>query len=166
MAKRKTSSKLKANTSRKAWELLKAGDNYVSIGEAVGYTSTAIKIFAARKFKEKADELWSKQIRAVGKCEVCGIDYGLNAHHILERSVWYHLRFDLSNGICLCQDHHTLNPVISAHKCMPSTEEFLRWLEENRNGQFVFYQERKLDQKYQAIDFEPEYRRLLEIGEL
>ena len=164
MGKKKTSSKLKSQVSRRAWEMLKAGEDFHVIADAVGYTTTAIKTFANRKYKEKADLLWSSQIRAVGSCEICGVVDGLNAHHILEKSVWYHLRFDLSNGICLCQSHHCLDPPISAHKCMASTEEFMEWMRNERGGQWLWYQEHKLDQKYQAIDFEPEYRRLIEIG--
>lgn len=164
--KRKTSSKLKSHVARKAWELLRAGDNYKSIGEVVGYTSTAIKDYANKKFKMEATKLWSAQIRAVGGCEICGSSDSLNAHHLLSKSVWPHLRYDLSNGVCLCAGHHTMDREICPHGSLPAMEAFVEWLAIERAGVFVWYGEHKLDQKYQDVDYELEYRRLLEIGEL
>ncbi len=156
----KKSSKLKSQTSRKAWEMVRQGIDYTTIGKAVGYTSTAIKLFARRKYREESEKLWAAEIKAVGACEVCTSDYELNAHHILPKSIWTNLDRDLSNGICLCADHHLLNVQISPHNNPVSAEEFLLWLKEHRNGQWLWYEEHKLDRKYIANDYELAYNEL------
>lgn len=157
---KKTSSKLKANTSRKAWEMIREGIDYKTIGDEVGYTSTAIKLFARKKYKDESEKLWADEIKKVGVCEISSRDYGLNAHHLLEKSIWPHLSRDLSNGICLNSEYHLLNPEISPHRSLSSGEAFLEWLEENRPGQFAWYQEHKHDRKYQDPDYELAYNEL------
>jgi predicted restriction endonuclease len=54
-----------------------------------------------------ADALWRRLvlIRANNKCEICGKDKNLNAHHIVSRKN-LHLRYDLRNGMALCPSHH------------------------------------------------------------
>ena len=153
----KKSSKLKAQKSRKAWEMVRACIDYKTIGIEVGYTSTAIKLFAVRKYKDESEKLWAAEIKAVGVCEISSRDYNLNAHHLLEKSIWPHLSRDLSNGICLNAEYHLLNPEISPHRSLASGEAFLEWLEENRPGQFAWYQEHKHDRKYQDPDYEQAY---------
>ena len=149
----KKSSKLKSHSSRKAWEMVRAGTDYKTIGIEVGYTATAIKLFAHKKYKDESEKLWAAEIKSVGGCEICLSDYDLNAHHLLPKSIWTNLDRDLSNGICLCADHHLLNVQISPHNNLVSAEEFLRWLEEYRPGQFTWYNEHKLDRKYIANDY-------------
>ena len=156
----KKSSKLKSITSRKAWKMIRDGIDYKTIGIEVGYTSTAIKLFAHKKYKDESETLWANEIKAIGHCEICLKSYGLNAHHLLEKSVWTSLDRDLSNGICLCEDHHLLNPQISPHNNTVSTEEFLDWLKVYRNGQWLWYEEHKHDRKYIANDYELAYYEL------
>jgi hypothetical protein len=156
----KKSSKLKAQKSRKAWEMVRADIDYKTIGIEVGYTATAIKLFARKKYKDESEKLWAAEIKAIGHCEICLKDYELNAHHLLEKSIWTSLARDLSNGICLCEDHHLFNVQISAHACTTATAEFLNWLEEWRNGQFVWYEEHKTDRKYIGCDWELAYNEL------
>ena len=68
-----------------------------------------------KTLKNKLNKLWSDliKVRADNKCEVCGNKLGLNSHHINGKKSDA-LRFDLSNGICLCMGHHTFGQ-ISAH---------------------------------------------------
>lgn len=161
MGKRiKKKTRLKSHTAKKAWEMIRAGACYKDISESISVTVTAIKIFAAKKYKEVSNTLWSKEIRAVGRCEICGKTDNLNAHHILEKSVWSHLARDLSNGICLCSDHHTFNVDISPHRCISSSQAFLEWLQINRPGQYKWYMEHKQDEKYQGCDYEAAYNEL------
>ena len=56
---------------------------------------------------KQCDNLWSNMIkqRAEGKCEICGSDNYLSAHHIVPRTN-YALRHDLENGVALCRRHH------------------------------------------------------------
>lgn len=158
----KKSSKLKSQKSRKAWEMVRAGIDYKTIGIEVGYTATAIKLFARKKYKDESEKLWAAEIKAVGHCEICTSDYELNAHHLLPKSIWTSLDRDLSNGICLCADHHLLNVQISPHNNMVSAEEFMVWLKEYRPGQFLWYEEHKHDRKYIGNDYKLAYNELKE----
>ena len=76
------------------------------------------------------DDLWSKlvKIRAWFRCEYCWKTTGLNSHHIRSRTN-YSTRYNLDNGICLCQAHHTLSSQFSAHK---TPIEFIEWIKEYR----------------------------------
>ncbi len=49
---------------------------------------------------------WSKWIKRNGKCEICQSTEHLHAHHLLFRSSYPQLVFNLNNGICLCEKHH------------------------------------------------------------
>jgi hypothetical protein len=154
------SSKLKSQKSRKAWEMVRAGFNYKTIGVEVGYTQTAIRKFAYRKYKEESLIIWKSEIVSVGACEICTNEHDLHPHHILEESIWPHLSRDLSNGICLCDDHHFMNPQISPHKIATSVEEFIAWLERYRNGQWLWREDHKTDRKYIRCDYERAYHEL------
>lgn len=158
--KKKTSSKLKSHKAGRAWKMAQEGICYKDIAEDVGHTVTAVKLYVRRKYKEESEELWAAEIKVTGVCEISNRTYDLHAHHILEKSVWPHLSRDLSNGICLNSDYHIMNVEISPHATLASGEEFLRWLEENRPGQYAWYQEHKHDRKYQDPDYEAEYYRL------
>jgi hypothetical protein len=142
--------------------MVRAGIDYKTIGIEVGYTATAIKLFARKKYKDESEKLWAGEVKAVGHCEICESDYELNAHHLLPKSIWTNLDRDLSNGICLCADHHLLNTQISPHNNLVSAEEFMLWLKEWRNGQWVWVQEHKQDRKYIANDYELAYNELKE----
>lgn len=156
----KTSSKLKSHKSRKAWEMILAGNDYKTIGIEVGYTSTAIKLFARKKYKDESEKLWAAEIKKVGCCEICFSKDELNAHHLLPKSIWTNLDRDISNGICLCADHHLLNVQISPHNNIISAQEFQKWLEELRNGQWLWFEEHKYDRKYVGNDYEQAYYEL------
>ena len=53
------------------------------------------------------DSLWSKAVRTRdrGKCRLC-MSPAVDAHHIVHRSKNWALRWDMSNGISLCREHH------------------------------------------------------------
>ena len=159
MSKAKTSSKLKSATSAKAWAMLLNKVPCKVIGKELGYTTAAIRAYARRKFKQESMKLWSKEIKAVGMCEIpgCGKTTDLQAHHLLSKKTWPHLSRDLSNGICLCGGHHTFNEAISPHTNMPAMQVFIAWLERDRNGQFVWCEEHKHDRKHQPCDWEAAY---------
>ena len=50
-----------------------------------------------RKFVYKRD-FW--------KCKICGSKKNINAHHIYNGANYTNLRFDITNGITLCEKHH------------------------------------------------------------
>lgn len=74
----------------------------------------------------KLDDAWSLLVKleAGNKCEVCGTTKTLNSHHIFSRSN-RSVRWDESNGVCLCVAHHTFSSSFSAHK---TPTEFTFWL--------------------------------------
>ncbi len=108
----------------------------------------------------KADEEWSKQIRAVGKCEHCNGTGRLEAHHLLMRKR-YKFRHDLSNGVCMCSWCHKFSPQISPHQDSYSAELFLEWLETERPGQFQWYEENKHDKRQHEKTYQQCYEDLL-----
>ncbi len=162
MSKRKTSSKLKSTTSKRAWEMLLKGVDHKTIGTLLGYKKAAITGFAKRKFKENSMVLWANEIKEVGQCEILGCDKtdDLQAHHLLEKTVWTHLSRDLTNGICLCSNHHRFNLDISPHTTLPAVQAFLEFIKNERSGVWVWYEEHKNDAKYQNFDYEAAYHEL------
>jgi hypothetical protein len=162
MSERKTSSKLKSSIAAQAWDMLLKGESHADIGKALGYTKAAITAYAKRKFKKESMKLWSKEIVAVGMCEIpgCGKTEDLQAHHLLEKTVWTHLSRDLTNGICLCSHHHKWNLDICPHGVLPAVLAFFAFIVMKRAGVLYWYEEKKLDQKYQPFDYEAAYHEL------
>jgi hypothetical protein len=50
---------------------------------------------------------WTAKILEKGKCEICGSEEHLEAHHIIKWSDFPGGRIDLKNGQCLCHECHT-----------------------------------------------------------
>lgn len=78
---------------------------------------------------KKLDDLWSKNVRKRGRCEVCGRTENLHAHHIFTRTK-HITRWDLQNGVCLCYHHH----FNFAHQ---TPMEFHDWLVELKGAEWV-----------------------------
>ena len=80
---------------------------------------------------KQCDNLWSSKIkeRAGGKCEVCGKDKYVQAHHVIPRTC-YALRHDLENGVALCRKHH----LYWAHK---DALDFTEWVRTIRNVPYL-----------------------------
>lgn len=51
---------------------------------------------------------WKKIILAVGKCQLCGSEESLEAHHILHWADYPLGRIDVKNGECLCHQCHAI----------------------------------------------------------
>lgn len=77
---------------------------------------------------------WSAIVRgrAGNRCEVCGAEGVLDAHHIQPRQICPELRFSPDNGVCLCKSHHKFG-VRSAHKGMLW---FVDWLWANHHDRY------------------------------
>ena len=58
---------------------------------------------------KQCDILWAKKVkdRAGWKCEYCGKDGPVAAHHIIPRTC-HPLRHDMENGVSLCHPRHHL----------------------------------------------------------
>ena len=80
--------------------------------------------------------LWSEIVhdRAGNKCEVCGAEGKLDAHHVQPRQICSGLRFNPANGVCLCPSHHKWGHK-SAHKGMLW---FVDWFQKNRKDDYEF----------------------------
>jgi len=102
----------------------------------------------------KLDDAWSELVKleAGYKCEVCGTDRTLNSHHIFSRSN-RSVRWDESNGVCLCVSHHTFNSKFSAHK---TPTEFTYWLEEEYGREYLQELSRKAHSTKKWSKFEKE----------
>lgn len=50
---------------------------------------------------------WKKEVLSKGKCEKCGSQKALEAHHIIHWADYPLGRFDIKNGECLCHECHT-----------------------------------------------------------
>lgn len=72
---------------------------------------------------DKADRMFSLQVRALGICERCGSFQNLETAHIISRNNHF-LRFDEKNALCLCKSCH-------------------KWGHENPNDFMKFAEEKK-----------------------
>lgn len=102
-------------------------------------TATAVLRVVRNHLMDECDRLWSKVIRQVGACEVCGnpVYSQLEAHHMIARENSAY-RWDTSNGICLDFQHHKYGNDICAHGSNDVTSKFMDWLEKNRPGQWIW----------------------------
>lgn len=117
---------------------------------------STIKHRTNKLLKKKLDLLWSQIVkkRAKFKCEICGKETGLNAHHIISRSN-HTLRWDLRNGCCLCVSCHSLGNH-SAHK---DPQDFMLWVLANRTADYEYLLVKKnesFDKDYERISRELE----------
>lgn len=51
---------------------------------------------------------WVRNVKKIGRCEVCGSTEKLVAHHIIPWEYSVKGRIDISNGQCLCSDCHKM----------------------------------------------------------
>ena len=108
------------------------------IGEFPKITPSRIRTVIRKHLIGKADDLWSKAIKQVGRCEIGGKTEALESHHLIRRENLL-FRWDLSNGICLSSWHHTLGNDIAAHGSTDVTDRFAEWMRVNRLGQWKWF---------------------------
>lgn len=82
---------------------------------------------------KELDNIWALVVKTGGKCEYCGKKTNLNAHHLFSRSCRV-LRWNVSNGMCLCTSCHFLSTIFSAHK---TPLEFTFWLIDYKGKAFI-----------------------------
>jgi len=108
------------------------------------------------------DAQWSKIIRfrAGGKCEVCGSQSNVQAHHIVGRGNW-RLRWETKNGIALCSKHHKFDRHQSAHLNPLWFDDWLKKYSWKRHEKEDLLQELKslykLKDKDKIINFEIQF---------
>lgn len=62
---------------------------------------------------------WKKQVKKIGKCEICSSTEHLIAHHIIPWEYSINGRTNISNGQCLCK---------KCHKMMHNDNEWIKYL--------------------------------------
>lgn len=89
--------------------------------------------------KRKCDKIFSEKVRAVGACELAGLDHlrcsdQLQTMHIVGRAN-HNLRWDSMNALCGCSAHHIY------YTSRPT--EFAMLVEENWPEQYAYLQEHR-----------------------
>lgn len=85
-------------------------------------------------FRNKADDLFRKLVKAKGICEWCGKRTGqFHCHHIIGRTN-KRLRWDIRNGVNLCAGCHKMNDG-NAHD---DPIAFLKWFEITRPEDYKY----------------------------
>lgn len=67
---------------------------------------------------------WRKKIKKIGKCNICGSEENLVAHHIVPWECSITGRTDVNNGMCLCK---------GCHKMVHNTERYTDYLRGCKN---------------------------------
>lgn len=89
--------------------------------------------------RRRADTLWREYIFRQGWCQVCGVDRGLEPHHLIGRGQ-KSVRHDPMNGLLLCVAHHTGDGKPSAHG---TPKAFRAWLREHLPNRAAWMEEAK-----------------------
>ena len=58
-----------------------------------------------KQYYTKLDKIWADLVKRPKRCENCGSNYKLEAHHKIHRT-YLKGRWKLDNGICLCAECH------------------------------------------------------------
>lgn len=149
------------------WKIAKARKTY-SIDYISGETDTTIttvRAYLRKRFKEEADKLWSLQIKeeAGGVCRIAGcFKENCESHHLISKGSHPHLRYKKQNGLCVCNNHHYFDPIISGHFSTSSALNLVDMLQTIDPEKWRWLQEHKRDKAYVQIDFEQEYWKLAE----
>ncbi len=112
------------------------------------YKRVKVKLPKRSTLINKADDLWRNIIKKDKVCERCGAkNRQLHAHHIMGKSR-QSLKWDLRNGICLCNRCHTADGMHSENAL--KVEEFLEWIKSFRLVDWR-YLEDKLKQPSETV---------------
>ena len=84
-------------------------------------------------------KLWAKHVKQRDKCcQICGkTDGRLHTHHIIPKQ-FIKYKYDITNGILLCFQHHVMTR-LSVHQ---NAIWFSEWMRKNRPEQFKQIMER------------------------
>jgi hypothetical protein len=95
-----------------------------------------------KRLTKYIDDTWSLLVRfrAGNKCEVCGSQDNVQAHHIIGRGNW-RLRWETRNGVALCSKHHKFDRHRSAHL---NPLWFDEWLDKHHKKDVKWLREREM----------------------
>lgn len=94
------------------------------------------KDFTGKITSKDCDTLWLEvvKVRASYKCERENCHHKvIQAHHIYRKGTFWALRFDLENGIALCEGHHIYFPN-AAHR---DENGFAQWIKTKRDMDYL-----------------------------
>ena len=102
-----------------------------------------------KEIQKRCERLFKEIVclRADCKCEVCGGTKGITAHHFIPRSLSAYLKYDLDNGVCLCQGCHFAHH----HKSEPKIH---YKVVEKRGGEWYNKLEKKRKKGQRLISFQ------------
>ena len=156
-----------------SWKMARQRKTIDEISDETNITISTLRPYLKKKFKEEATKLWAARVKnnANNICEIpnCG-KTNCEAHHLISKGSHPHLRYVLENGICVCNNHHYFDPIVSGHFSTSSAVnliEVLFVLDKDRcfdTDRYIWFHCHKDDKAYQQIDFEEEYWKLAELG--
>ncbi len=157
--------KMSRSAKIKSWKLARTLTAIDEISDETDTTVTTVRAYLRKRFKEEATKLWAVRIKnnANNICEIpgCGAT-NCEAHHLISKGSHPHLRYVLENSMCLCNNHHYFDPMMSGHFSTSSTINLVEALHEIDYGRWVWFNKHRYDKAYQQIDFEEEYWKLAE----
>ncbi len=151
-----------------SWKMAKQRKTIDEISDETNTTCSTLRPYLRKKFKEEATKLWALQVKADagGICEI-GNCYKTNceAHHLISKGSHPHLRYKKENGVCLCNNHHYFDPIISGHFSTASAVNLvaaLRFLDcaKGKQSRWKWFELNRYAKAHQPIDFEEEYWKL------
>ena len=124
------------------------------------YKQIKYKKMTKKSGRNFCDELWSILVKTRDgyKCMVCGEESKPNSHHLISRKVFKY-RWDTSNGVTLCPNHHEFDVSFSAHTAPWALEE---WMQENRPYQYAKHVEARRNISNEEINYPDIYAALEE----
>lgn len=150
-----------------SWKMARRKNTIDEISDATNTTISTLRPFLRKKFKEEATKLWAVRIKekAGNICELpcCG-KVNCEAHHIISKGSHPQFRYEEKNGMCLCNDHHYFNPIVSGHFSTSSAFNLIALLKTVNHEKWAWFMEHRAAKAYQQIDFEEEYWKLADLG--
>ncbi len=109
-----------------------------------------------KSYRVKADKIFMSRFHGL-PCEICGSTYKTVFHHCVPKSRSRALRYDVKNGVVLCQNHHTFGNDMAPHSSNQlAVERFIEWFKFSKPEQYAWVvANEKIQRKYsyrQAVE--------------
>ena len=146
-----------------SWKLARQRKTIDEISDETNTTCSTLRPYLNKKFKEEATKLWAVRVKnnANNICEIPGCGKtNCEAHHLISKGSHPHLRYVLENGMCLCNNHHYFDPMMSGHFSTASAVNLVDKLWGISPSRWHWFHGNKAAKAYQQIDFEEEYWKL------
>ena len=70
---------------------------------------------------------WAKNVRAIGKCDICEETDNLTAHHLYDKKTHPTLAYQYENGVCLCKSCHEGFHEMYTHRSQTSPVQYKKY---------------------------------------